>query len=169
MWFHLSPVFKVTLCQILSILRCSISPCIGGMKRKLHVFNPDNLSCPFCSPPGWRTGLRMWRWVYLWWTWLENRFNRAICMTVLLFVFLVSCSCQTLNLPLIFLRVVAFPIIRWLHRTSAATRGSSWEPSQHGPDRGSSTSGSCSDWEPFACFHWPGKQVTIGSVCILYS
>lgn len=72
MWFHLSPVFKVTLCHVLSIQRCSIRPCIGGMERKLHVFNPDNLSCPFCSPPGWRTGLRIWRWVYLWWTWLEN-------------------------------------------------------------------------------------------------
>lgn len=71
LWFHLSPVFKVTVSN-LSILRCSISPGIGGMKRKLHVFNPDNLSCPFCSPPGWRTGLRIWRWVYLWWTWLEN-------------------------------------------------------------------------------------------------
>lgn len=59
-----------------------------------------------------------------------------------------------------YLRVVAFPTIRWLYRTSAATWGCARERSQHGPDRGSPTSGSCSDWEPFTCFHWSGKRVT---------
>lgn len=36
-----------------------------GQRENCMYFNPDNLSCPFCSPPGWRTGPRIWRWVHL--------------------------------------------------------------------------------------------------------